>query len=381
MYRRKFTQTAVVAPLLHLMAPHDVRADAPETMLETMPDYESIGCRLVQQSTPRGDGYYFPAEWQEHEFTIMVMPPPQNWKGSGIPLHRVRRQWANIANQLAEYEPVLMVVRPEDRREARRVLAGSIELIEFPINDGWSRDSGPMFVVDDHGSRRVAGFTFNGWGAKFPPYDDDAMLKARLCKHLDTALYPIDFVLEGGAVTLDGQGTLITTEQCLLHPKRNAKHDKKAVEQILHDALGTRKVIWLSKGLEPDPVTDGHVDGICAFVGPASVMLHTTRDRRDPNYPICQDAKRRLLASTDAQGRKLEVIEVPLDGELSHLNFSFANGAILVPVTGDPRQDDRPMGVMMDVFGEDYDVIGVEANVLAEGGGGIHCITQQVPRV
>jgi len=382
MKRRTFLQATAVSALA-TFDPQSLHAQEKTmpTMLDSMPDYSSTGAKLIQGSTPKADGFYYPAEWEKHDFSIMVMPPPQNWRNYGIPLDDVRSQWADVANELAEYEHVLMVVRPEDRAKAKRLLSGDIELVEFAANDGWSRDSGPMFVVDGKGNRRVAGFTFNGWGAKFPPYADDGLLKARLCKHLDTPMYPIDFVLEGGAVTVDGEGTLITTQQCLLHKSRNTKHDKTAVETILNDALGTKKVVWLGKGLAPDPVTDGHVDGICAFVGPASVMLHTTDDRSDVNYPICQDAKRRLQQATDANGQKLEIIEVPLDGDVSYLNFYIANGTILVPVTGDKAQDDRPMGVMKEVFGDEYEVIGVDSNVLGEGGGGIHCITQQVPKV
>jgi agmatine deiminase len=348
--------------------------------IDAMPDYSDTGVKLIKGSTPAADGFHYPPEWEEHDFSIMVMPPPQNWKDYGIPLADVREQWADIANELAEFEHVLMVVRPEERKFAKRILDSEIELVELPVNDGWSRDSGPMFVIDGKGQRRVAGFTFNGWGAKFPPYDDDALLKARLCKHLDTAMYPIDFVIEGGAVTVDGEGTLITTEQCLLNKNRNTKYSRAAVEKILNESLGTEKVIWLGKGLEPDPVTDGHIDGMCAFAEPGSVLLHTTDDRDDPNYKICQDAKRRLQQATDAKGRKFEIIEVPLDGEVSYMNFYIANDAILVPITGDAEQDDRPMGVMEDVFGEDYEVIGVDSVVLGEGGGGIHCITQQVPK-
>ena len=265
MQRRTFLRNASAAAAVGAAAPLLAQRQKSDSMLDAMPDYSTTGAKLLTGSTPKADGFYFPAEWENHEFTIMVMPPPQNWKGYGIPLEEVRRQWANVANALAEHEHVLMVVRPEDQKKAKRVLDGEIELIEIPVNDGWSRDSGPMFVIDGKGNRRVAGFTFNGWGAKFPPFQDDGLLKAKLCEHLSTPMYPIDFVLEGGAVSVDGEGTLITTEQCLLHETRNTKHNKSAIEKILGDALGIEKVIWLGKGLEPDPVTDGHVDGICAF--------------------------------------------------------------------------------------------------------------------
>ncbi|MGB7325777.1 MAG: agmatine deiminase family protein [Rubripirellula sp.] len=343
-----------------------------------MPDYSSTGAEILRAS-PAADGFRYPAEWHEHDYSIMIMPSPQNWIDTGIPLADVRGQWADVANKLAEYEHVLMVVRPEDKRIAKKMLTGDIELVEFPVNDGWARDSGPMFVVDDKGNRRVAGFTFNGWGAKFPPYKDDALLKGRLCKHLSTPMYLVDLVLEGGGVAVDGEGTCITTEQCLLHKNRNMQ-SREDVERILKDSLAVEKIIWLGKGLEPDPVTDGHIDGMLAYAEPGTVLLHTTDDRRDPNYKITQDAKRRLAAATDAKGRKLEVIELPMDGDVSYMNFYIANDAILVPVTKDPQQDKRPFGILKEVFQDDYDVVGIDCNILGEGGGGIHCITQQVPK-
>ena len=344
-----------------------------------MPDYPLTGVTLLKESNPTADGFHLPAEWEEHERTIMVMPPPQNWKGYGIPLEDVRGQWADVANTLCQYERVLMVVHPKETKHVRGILSREIELIEFPVNDGWSRDSGPIFLVNREGKRRVAGFTFNGWGAKFPPYSDDAMLKARLCKHLGVPMYPIDFVLEGGAVSVDGQGTVLTTEQCLLNTNRNSVVDRIQIEILLNQSLGTTKVIWLSKGLEPDLVTDGHIDGIAAFIEPGVVLLQTTPDRSDRNFAICQDAKRRLNEATDANGRKLKVIDLPLDSEVSHLNFYIANGCVLVPIASKREEDARPMAVLREVF-PDRKVIGIDGTILAEGGGGIHCITQQVPK-
>lgn len=355
-------------------------AQEKESDLGKMPDYISSGAQLITDATPASDGFYFPAEWQPHDFTIMVLPPPQNWRGLGIPMPRVRRQWAAVANRLAEYEAVKLVVRAEDRAMARRLFSRDVEIVVFPVNDGWARDSGPTVLINPGGERRVAGFTFNGWGGKFPPYADDARLKAHLCQKFALPMYPIDLVLEGGAIAVDGQGTLLTTEQCLLNPNRNEQVDRSQAEKQLNTALGTSRVIWLDKGLEPDPITDGHIDGIAAFAKPGRVLLHTTEDRSDRNYKICRDARRRLQNATDAKDRELEIIELPLDSDLSHMNFYIANGCVLVPIAGRPEQDDRPMGILRDVF-DDREVIGINSHVLAEGGGGIHCITQQVPMV
>ena len=378
MDRRDFLRIAGCS--MTAMAGDNVLGGADRSGITRMPDYAGTGVELLSDSTPAADGFYFPAEWEPHEYAIMVMPPPQNWKGYGIPLEDVRGQWADVANKISEYEPVLMVLDPREQQRAARLLSSGIELVEFPVNDGWSRDSGPMFLVNDQGQRRVAGFTFNGWGAKFPPYADDALLKARLCRHLDVPMYPVDLVLEGGAVACDGEGTVLATEQCLLNENRNSNSDRARIERILNDSLGTTRVIWLGKGLAPDPVTDGHVDGIAAFAALGVVLVHTIDDRRDTNFTICQDAKRRLQESKDAKGRMLEVIELPLDSTLSHMNFYIGNDCVLVPIARRRQEDERPMAVLRDVF-PDRDVIGIDGQILGEGGGGIHCITQQVPRV
>ena len=342
-----------------------------------------LGANLKSQAqtnslprTPKQDGFYFPAEWNRHEYTIMQFVPRQNWAGYGI--RQARKDWATVANTLSEFEPVLMVVDPQDYTIAKKLLSSDIELVEFPLNDGWARDSGPSFVVNGKGDRRVTGFTFNGWGAKFPPYDDDAKLRSRLCEYLQIPFYEADLVLEGGAVTLDGEGTLITTEECLLNPNRNPDKSKSQVEQILQESFNVSKVIWLSKGTTPDPITDGHVDGICVFVAPGKVMLQTTDDLNDPNYEICQDAKTKLLAASDSKGRKLEIIELPLAYDVAHINFYIANGSVLVPISNDPAQDDAPLSIIRNTF-SDREVIGISGEILAQGGGGIHCITQQVP--
>ncbi len=381
--------TAAVAGLARLVqAEDDADGEADQSdkdvqkdmKLRQMPDYSSTPAKLLTGSTPRQDGFYFPAEWEEHESTIMVMPTMQNWKGYGIPLEDVRGQWADVANTLSEYEPVLMVVPQEELRQAKKLLAKEIKLVEFAVNDGWARDTGPMVLVNGKGERRVAGFTFNGWGAKFPPYNDDALLKARLCHHLDLPMYPIDLVLEGGAVSVDGEGTVLTTEQCLLHPTRNSANDRERVERVLNESLGTTKVIWLGKGLEPDPITDGHIDGIAAFIEPGVVLVHVCEDTSDPNHQICRDAVRRLKEATDAKGRKLEVVELPLDSELSHMNFYIGNGCVLVPIAKKRDEGKRPLGILRELF-KDRKVIGIDGTVLGAGGGGIHCITQQVPKV
>ena len=372
--RRRFLSTVGTTACSVIVGNAEEPDDEAETA-SARPDYRETGVTLLN-SSPRADGFTMPAEWEKHEATVMVFPPEQNWKGYG--LREARQEWKTVANTISEFEPVRMVVDPRDAKIARKLLNSEIKLLEFPVNDGWARDTAPLFLRNAKGERRAAGFIFNGWGAKFPPFKDDALLKARLCAEWKIPMYPINVVAEGGGVLVDGEGTIITTEECLLHKNRNPGVDKATIERRLLEGLGAKKVIWLGRGLTPDPVTDGHVDGMAAYVGPGSVLLHSTTYKSDPNYKILADAKRRLQEATDAKGRKLEVIDLPLAEQVGHMNFYICNGAVVVPVAGVKREDDKPLGILREVFPE-RKVIGVSGVILAEGGGGVHCITQQVP--
>ncbi|MBQ4825520.1 agmatine deiminase family protein [Leisingera sp. HS039] len=341
-------------------------------------NYAKTGAEIIPGSAG-ADGFAFPAEWVRHERTLMQFPPPQNWYPNQ--LNAARKEWAEAANTVAEYEPVTMAVRRRDMATAKKLLSSEISLIEMPLNDAWSRDSGPMIVQNAQGARRIAGFTFNGWGRKFPPYKHDTLAKGRFAAHLGLPMYTSDLVLEGGAVAVDGQGTLLTTEECLLHKNRNPGWSKAQVEAELKAGLGVQKVIWLPRGLTPDPITDGHVDGIAAFAAPGVVLLHTTDDRSDPNYEITQDAKRILQQETDVHGRRFKIIEIPLTSyDVVHMNFYICNGAVVVPVSGRKGEDDQPLAILREAF-PGRRVVGVSGRMIGGGGGGVHCITQQVPAV
>ncbi len=341
-------------------------------------DYASTGVKL-KTTTPSADGFSFPAEWTRHERTLMQFLPAQNWYRHQ--LEGGRKEWAAVANAVAEFEPVTMAVQRKDRAAAKALLSAQIELVEFDLNDGWSRDSGPTILTNQNGQRSVAGFEFNGWGAKFPPYDADALAKAHFARHLGIDLYPADMVLEGGAVAVDGEGTLITTEECLLNKNRNPNKTKAEVEAILKGWLGVEKVIWIPRGLTPDPITDGHIDGMAAFAAPGVVLLHTTKSRDNANYSITREAKKILEEARDAKGRRLEIVEIPLTSwDVVHMNFYICNGAVIVPVAGKAKEDDLPLGIIREAY-PGRKIVPVTGRYIAQGGGGIHCITQQVPAV
>ncbi len=325
-----------------------------------------------------------PAEWEPHERCLMAWPARADMWGAR--LEAARADYAAVANAIAEHEPVLMLAGPQDTAAARAACAGAVEVLEMPLDDSWVRDSGPIFVRDEHGALAGADFTFNAWGEKFHPYGDDARLAARVLEALGVPRRPYPCVLEGGAITVDGEGTLITTESVLLNPNRNPGVSRQQIEAILRDALGAEKVLWLAEGLAEDRDTDGHVDNVCHFLSPGHVIVQTVNDPANANFERLQANLGALRAATDARGRSLEIVEVPLlpylsDGEqptvAPYLNFYIANGAVVVPVS-DERTDADALAILARAF-PDRDVVPVPGATLAHGGGGVHCITQQQP--
>ena len=319
-----------------------------------------------------------PAEWAPHERTIMGWPCRHEiW---GDQLQQAKDDYAATANAVAAFEPLTMVCADAgDAAEARAALAGEVEVVELPIDDSWLRDSGPIFVLDDEGQRAGVHFGFNSWGEKFTPYDADAAIGGVLVERLGDRCYDAPFVLEGGSVAVDGEGTLLTTEQCLLHPNRNPDLSREEIEQGLRDFLGVEHVVWLGQGLAEDKDTDGHVDLVAAFTRPGEVLLQSTPPGT-PSSERMADNRSRLVAAG------LEVVEFPLlptldiGGEevaVGHLNFYLCNGAVIVPVAG--LTTDAEALERIGAAYPDREVVGVPGGVIAFGGGGPHCITQQVP--
>ena len=341
--------------------------------------------------TPSSLGYRMPAEWEPHERCIMGWPTELRI-GSVWGEHYLlaMASYAAVAHAIAHFEHVLMLARPGEGAVARSYLGRDIEVVEMPIDDSWLRDSGPLFVTHPDGTLAMSDFIFNSWGEKYLPYDNDAAVGRRLAEHFGVERFAAPMVLEGGGITVDGEGTLITTESCLLHPSRNPGLTKEEMTQVLKDYLGVEKVIWLVSGLglDEDPDTDGHVDGVAAFVGPSSVLLHMVRDPRHPDYDNLMENRRRLQ-TTDARGRVLEVLELDarsrpvLIGDApiveTYINSYFANGALIVP-TGGTADDETALERLREIV-PGHEVVGVPCPVIGYGGGGIHCITQQVPRV
>ena len=342
-----------------------------------------------QASTPSALGFRMPAEWEPHERCIICWPTEIRGELWGEQFLLAKASYAAVAHAIARFEPVLMLARPGEGGVARSYCGRDIEVVEMPIDDSWLRDSGPNFVTRPDGTLAMADFVFNSWGEKYLPYDNDAAIGRRLAEYFGVERFAAPMVLEGGGITVDGQGTLITTESCLLHPSRNPGLTKDEMTQILKDYLGVEKVIWLISGLglDEDPDTDGHVDGVGAFVDPGRVLLHMVRDPQHPDYENLVENRRRL-ETTDARGREIEVIEFDLRSRPvlvgdtpiveTYINAYQANGALVVPTAG--TEDDEAALERLREIVPDREVVGVPCPVIGYGGGGIHCMTQQVPR-
>ena len=322
----------------------------------------------------------YPGEWEPHERTIMGWPCRTSlW---GPTLEQARADYAAVANAIADFEDVTMIAASaQDAKAARSACAGRVEIVELPIDDSWLRDSGPIYVVDDDGARLAIHFGFNAWGEKFPPWDKDAEVGGRIARELGDEVRPAPMVLEGGSVISDGAGTIATTEQCLLAPNRNPSLSRGAIEELLADYLGAERLVWLGQGLVEDRDTDGHIDMIAAFA-PGGRALVQTVTADNPNRERCEENVERFA---DAG---IETIEVPflpyaeIAGErvaVGYLNFYVCNGAVIAPVTGIDF-DDEALAIIADAF-PGRSVVPVPGATIAYGGGGPHCITQQVPAV
>ena len=319
-----------------------------------------------------------PAEWAPHERTLMAWPCRHELWGGLV--DEARQAHAAVAAAIVAFEPVTMVANPgADAADARARCPAAVELLELPMDDSWLRDCGPVYATGPGGERVAVHFGFNAWGGKFAPWDRDARVGALIAEHLGDEVVEAPFVLEGGSVAVDGDGTLLTTEQCLLHPNRNPSLSREEIERGLVDFLGAERVVWLGQGLAEDRDTDGHVDLVAAFTAPGEVLLQAAPEGSPDHEPMEENARR--LRAAGVTVRRLDVLpQVELGGEavtVSHMNFYVCNGAVIVPLAGG-ETDERALATVAAAY-PGREAVGVPGAVLALGGGGPHCITQQVP--
>ncbi|HWA92373.1 MAG TPA: agmatine deiminase family protein [Rhizomicrobium sp.] len=336
---------------------------------------------------PVRDGFIWPAEWAPHARTWMCWPcRVEVWDGPDG-LLRARQAFARVARAISTFEPVTMAVRPHDAAEARLACKGKVALFEVGLDDSWARDMGPTFLRGPAGSRAAVQWRFNAWGNKYQPYGEDAQLGTRIGRSVDARIYAAPLVCEGGAIHTDGEGTLITTEQCLLNPNRNPDLTQQEIEERLALFTGARRILWLGEGFSDDE-TDGHIDNIACFIAPGKVLVGRPSSKDHPDWEPVAEAVRRLKAARDAEGRTLEVIEVeqprvPRHDHLgrilqsSYVNFYLPNGGVVMPAFDDAH-DEKAREVIAACF-PGRDILQIDALDIVEGGGGIHCITQQEP--
>ncbi len=353
------------------------------------------------ESTPATDGFRMPGEFEPHDGCWMLWPErPDNWRLDAGP---AREAFAAVATAIAASEPVTMGASAAQLERARAQLPAAVRVVELAADDAWARDTGPTFVVDDEGGRRGVDWRFNAWGEIYSPWDRDERVAAAVLAAEGSDRYRAPLVLEGGSIHVDGEGTVLTTEECLLNPNRNPGWNRERIERALLAYLGAEKVVWLGRGVLEDE-TDGHVDNLACFARPGVVLLTWTEDESDPQHEVSRDALARLEAATDARGRPVEVVKLPSPGPLhstaeeasgvepregtlprragdrlaaSYANFYLANSRVVMPLL-DERHDAEAAAILAGCF-PGREVVGVPSREILLGGGNVHCITQQVP--
>jgi agmatine deiminase len=358
-------------------------------------------------STPAADGYRMPGEFEAHAGCWMAWPErPDNWRLGAKP---AQHAYAAVAEAINASEPVTVAVSDAQFEHCRSVLSPSIRVVEVSTDDAWIRDTGPTFLLDGNGGRRGVDWRFNAWGGLegglYFPWDRDERVAQKVLEIERADRYRAPIVLEGGSIHVDGEGTVMATEECLLNHNRNPELTREQIERVLFEHLGAQKMIWLGRGVLGDE-TDGHVDNLACFVRPGVVLLTYADDESDPQHAISRDAQERLEAATDARGRSIEVVRLPSPGPVliteeeargvdavagslprragdrlaaSYVNFYPASSRIVYPLL-DERYDEQAGAILRGCF-PDREVVGVQAREILLGGGNIHCITQQVPAV
>ncbi len=335
-----------------------------------------------------------PAEWAPHRGTWLSWPHKEaSWPGKFSPIPSI---FARMVRYLADGEEVhINVAGPGMEQEIRVLLAdsgadsGNVFFHYNPTNDAWCRDHGPIFIqrVDPScaAEEAIVDWGFNAWGGKYPPFDLDDVIPTRIGQELGIPVYHPGIVLEGGSIDVNGQGTLLTTEACLLNPNRNPTLDRGAIEEHLRAYLGVKKILWLGDGIAGDD-TDGHVDDLTRFVDATTVVTVVEDDPGDENYEPLQENLERLSRMTDQDGRSLRVVQLPMPRPLTHeeqrlpasyANFYIGNEVVLLP-TYDPERDEQALGILQPLF-PTREVIGIDCTDLVWGLGAFHCVTQQWP--
>lgn len=354
------------------------------------------------QTTPREDGLRWPAEWEPHRATWLAWPHnPDTWPGR---LEEAEIAFVEMVRALEANEQVCVLVgsEAEEARVRSRLtksgVGSGVAFHRVPNDDAWIRDTGPIFLEGPGARLAAVDFGFDSWGRKYPPWDRDAAVATAVSAARGVPRYQAGFVLEGGSVDGNGEGTVLTTTSCLLNPNRRSGEPKRGpdgvpgrrreeMEARLREWLCAEEVLWLGEGIEGDD-TDGHIDGVARFVGPTTVVVAEEADASDPNHAVLAENLRRLRSMNDARGRRLSVVSLPMpppvweDGvrcPASYANFYLANGCVLVPVF-DTLSDERALRILAELL-PGREAVPIPARALVVGLGAVHCLTQQEPQV
>ncbi len=333
--------------------------------------------------------YKMPAEWERHQRTLVSWPVkdsmnyPEKYDG-------ICKGYEEIIRAIAEFEPVTIMINQEDAGLAEIMNNRNMTFLAVGHNDAWLRDNGPTFVYDKSGGLSGINWLFNAWGEKYEKWDDDNLAASKILKHYKIPCVDAPLVMEGGSFHTDGEGTLLTTEECLLNSNRNPLLSKREIEDNLKKFLGVKKIIWLKNGLSGDE-TDGHVDNIACFARPGEIIMQVCEDPEDENYHITKINREILERERDALGRSFQIIPIQpppkriFQGKrltLSYLNFFIVNGGIILPVFGDDanRTDEMAAEALGRVF-PNRKIRKIDGMKIVIEGGNVHCITQQMPEV
>ncbi len=335
----------------------------------------------------KNNSFRMPAEWEQHERTFIEWPVkesmvwPENYQS-------VCKGYAEVIRAISAFEKVTVIVNDADSAFAKQLCESSAQYLTIPHNDAWCRDNGPTFLIDKDSRLAAVNWKFNAWGEKYLPYDLDDTVASAVALEFNIPCIDATVVIEGGSIHVDGEGTLLTTEECLLNPNRNPHLTRSQIEETLRAHLNVSKIIWLKRGLFGDE-TDGHVDNIACFAAPGVILIQTCHDETDPNFAITKENLHILGESTDAAGRSFQIIEIPqpparyYNGErltLSYLNFYLVNGGIILPVFGEDAKDTdlEASRILQNAF-PNRKIVPVDGMALITEGGNVHCITQQMP--
>ncbi|MEQ8603589.1 MAG: agmatine deiminase family protein [Marivibrio sp.] len=335
---------------------------------------------------PSEDGFTMPPEWAPHAATYMAWPCSE--EAFRDRLEQARDAYAQVAQAIADFEPLIMIADPAHAADAAARCGPSVQVIEAPLDDSWARDIGATFVTAADGRLAGIDWRFNAWGEAFSSWEKDADIARVMIERERAARYPIDVYMEGGGLHTDGRGTLLTTDTVMLNPNRNPGLSQPEADEILTRALGGAQVIWLDGAALEYDSTDGHVDNLACFVREGVIAALVAQDPSDPQYERLAENAKRLRAAKDAAGKPFEVVEIAhpekrvehdLRLPMSYINYYIANGAVIAPAFDDPA--DGPAMEKLARLYPDRKLVQVPGLEIVRGGGCVHCITQQVPKI